>query len=463
MSFLAPLEVPEAVSAAAAMIAALDGCLLTGFGRLGPDQTAALGSLSRVCAATPLEQAVAGAVEAVSRNEYVARHFAALAAARAALQGAQYDALRQVAAQSLGRTPPSVEDSPPSLIGESDGPIAVWQESAREWLMEVALAGFKHLEPQTLAPFTATLEQLEGEPSATRLAALLGGFMQELLAAMPMAMRADVPIYRWSDLWTRSLIASLRAPAMPAGRKVSGELFVLGVDLHHHGSLASADVYGLFEEDADARLVRLTLSCYKVDALAGSEIWRGFDPVYEPLIRAISQRKALAVQDLTRLPSGDLLWDGEASLGKAYSTMKLAAERLAPGVDGGLALASVPAADRHPLHVAELVYLEGYTVENGDGVRVNLGSSGVLPLATGRISPASELQAEDIKTTSALLGLLRFDGGAWSVQPLAVQSGSKGGEKFTGSGALEAISKKKKDDTLHLLQERASRLLRKKS
>ena len=50
-----------------------------------------------------------------------------------------------------------------------------------------------------------------------------------------------MPVYRWADLWTRAMVASLRPAGTPAGRKVSGTLSVLGVDLRHHGYFVSFD------------------------------------------------------------------------------------------------------------------------------------------------------------------------------------------------------------------------------
>ena len=140
-------ELPPGVSATAQTITSLDGCFLVGFGRPGPEQVQALQSLGRIFAGTPLATAVAQALAAIGRNEFVDRHFAVLAAARAAMQAAQYDALRAQAAQALGRklgaTP---AEQPRTPNADSAGPLAVWQESARNWLMELALTGFRQLD-----------------------------------------------------------------------------------------------------------------------------------------------------------------------------------------------------------------------------------------------------------------------------------------------------------------------------
>jgi hypothetical protein len=457
------LTVPEPVRHAGDVLAGLDRCFLVGFGRLGPEQTEALQALRRICTGTPLERPVGAAVEAVARNEFVESHFVALAAARAAIQGAQYGALRAHAAQALGRPEGAAEAETDGKSAEVPGPVKVWQESTRHWLMELALAGFKQLEYQTLAPFSATLEQLQAEPSLTRLAALLTGFQQELLEAMPVASLPSVPVCRWADLWTRAMIVAVRPPVAPTGHKAAGTLRVLGVDLRHHGYFISFDAYALLEQGGQTQVVRTTLSSYKVDCVQGPEMWQCFDVRTEPLLRAISEHVALDVRDMTLLPTGDLLWDGTTKAGKAFPFLDAAKQWLRPGASPAATLPAVAAADRHPVQIAEPVYLEGYQVCDGDDLHLDCGDGAVLRVAAERLSSASELQPDQVKQSEALLGLLRFDGGAWGVQPLAVRlGGKKGGEAFTGSGAY-AFVRGGKGETLATLQERAGRLLRKKS
>lgn len=466
MAGLKELTLPDVWEAAVQVIAAFDDCLRVGLGRLGPEQTQALAGLARICTGTPLETPVGEAVAALGRNEFLGRHFAALACARGAIQGAQHDALRRRAADALGRTSP--DESDPLVaepIEDAAGPLAVWQESTREWLMELALAGFQQLEPQTLAPFAATLEQLQGVPNATRLAALLTGFRDELLAALPISAQADLPVYRWSDLWSRAMIATLRAPPALAGRRVDGSLTVLGVDLRHHGSFASAVFYGVLETEEETRFVRITQSTYKVDVLGGDELWRCFGTAAAPLLQALSQRKLLKLTGTTLLPSDDLLWDGKAALGGAVAIFDTAA-RFTPGGDDVPVFPATSAADRHPLQLAEPVWLEGYSIENGDGLRLRFEDDAMLPVAMHRMSGTSELRDEQIAASNAMFGLLRFDGGTWGVQPLSVRAAGKKGkwvEHFTGSSAYESLTKKRKDDTLAQLHERAGRLLRKKA
>lgn len=453
MTLSKPLEVPASVSAAAEVIAGLDGCFAVGFSRLGSEQSDALRSLQRTFTGSPLESAVSGVVDAIGRNEFLADHFAVLATARAALQGAQHDALVAHAREALGRPNPPV--LPVTQHGATEGPLAVWQESARNWLMELALSGFSRLESSTLAPFTATLEQLQDTPQAIRLASVLTGFLNELMRSMPISAMPTIPLFRWCDLWTRSMIAALQPAVTDGGSKVKGTFSPLGVDLRGHGYFVSADIYGRLDVGKDIHLTKTTISAYKVDVVHGPEIWRCFDKSLLPIIEAISKPAALEISDCTLMPNGDLILDGVLKKGKPVELLDLAAKTLT----ANSTYPTIPPTDRHPIQIAEPVYLEEYTVKTNV---LELGKV-KLPLATKRMHPAAELKADHVKKADRLFGLLRFDAGEWSVQPLVVgQSGKKNSEIFTGSDAA-ANHTAKKGDTLAQLEERASRLLRQKA
>ena len=94
---------------------------------------------------------------------------------------------------------------------------------------------------------------------------------------------------------------------------------------------------------------------------------------------------------------------------------------------------------------------------------LDFGDEVQLPLAVERLSGAADLSVEGVTTGTALVGLLRFDGGRWGVQPLAVGVPGKKNHERSGSGAFEALTPTKKQRTLAILKERSSRLLRKKS
>lgn len=456
-------EIPSAVQQTTDLIAAVDRCLLVGLARLGVDEHAGLARLGNVFGGTPLQGPLAEALAGFQKHEFAPKHGLALAAARAALQGAQHDALAAQAAAALGRT--AVEDLPPAPAtnGEAEA-LAVWRDGTYHWLMELAQTGFQHLELAIIAPFFATLRNLQDQPNLSRWAALLTGFHQELLHALPIGALPSLPIYRWADLWTRGFVVGLQ-PTMtaPAGRAVSGSLAPLGVDLRQHGSFIHFLILALLEEDGAApRLVRLHFSSYKVDALQDEEIWCCFVKKEHPLLQALSNRQRLNVNGMTLLPSGDLLWTGEAKKGSGFPLWDWAAASLGVAAAKPPTWPTLPAIDRHPVQLAVPIFLDGIKTESDDNGSWLTTTDGVrLPWALERLGPSAEVLPEHLAKATKVLGLLRFDAGRWSVQPLAVEGGKT--SAFVGQQAFEAATKKRKHDTLSTLRERASRLLRKKS
>src|SRR5690606_29626446 len=147
---------------------------------------------------------------------------------------------------------------------------AVLLESVRQWLMELAIAGLANLEVEALLPFQATLDAIMAEPALVRHAALLSGFLAELLTVFPARGKPEVPRLRWVDLWMRSMVLSLAPPAPPSTREVTGELRVFATDLRQHDHVASLVAYGaLHEPGQPPRLVRTSVSAFKVDVLQG--------------------------------------------------------------------------------------------------------------------------------------------------------------------------------------------------
>lgn len=464
-------RVPEGVTHAAGLITGLDSAFAVGFGRLGAEQVRALEAVARTFSGTPLARPIDAAVAAIRRSEFIEKHFVALAAARAALQGAQHDALSAHAAEALGRAKDGEAPKAAEHAQEQPSHHTVWLESARQWLMELALAGFLQLGPEALLPFSATLEKLQSEPQLVRQAALLTGLLNELVGSLPIAGMAEVPVFRWTDLWSRAMVLAARSPALPAEEKVSGDLTVLGIDIRQHANFLSAVVYGLLKEggSAEPRIVRATISAYKVDVLTGGEMWGLFRGTAKELVTAIKKRATLKLKGMPLLSTGDLVWEDErAEVGIGYDVMAEASKWLAPGAGATLRRPTLSGIDRHPAQIAEPIYLEGYNVQ-GKGASgaydLRVGSEGV-PIAVERIADLTDFSLDDVLRSNKMLGLLRYDRGRFSLQPLAIAHGKKNellAAGYTGASLTAGGDAGGRDSTLGILRERASRLLRKKS
>lgn len=427
-----PLSIPAGVAEAATLTGHIDGILAEGFARLRPEQLDLLTDVAAAFAGSPLGESLTQAIERLAAGDLLAQYLSVIAAARAALEGARADALFEEAVTALGyAASPSSPVSPGPARAAAVGPRV---DSVRQWLVELALSGLAQLDMTTIVPVVDTLEGLQGEPGCERFAALLTGFAFELLDNAPTHQMDDPPLRRWADLWTRAMLASYSAPDTVASRSVTGTLTVIGADIRHFDQLISMVVHSVLSEadDEPPRLVRTTLSSWKVDAVAGAEIWNLLSPLAPELVGALAKPKVISVTGATLLDTGDLLADGAFKAGAA-------ADPFALDLSGAVVHRPAPR-DRHPLQLALPV------LGTPDGLAVDLS----------RLSPHSDYDADEVAKSTDMVGLLRFDDG-WSLQPLA---GRKGKKTFGPAEGIAAGAKVKKP-ALGILRERASKLLRK--
>jgi hypothetical protein len=192
-------------------------------------------------------------------------------------------------------------------------------------------------------------------------------------------------------------------------------------------------VHGVLDE----RLVRTSVTVAKVDTIVGLAVWPLLSG-YPNLVRALAEQRAVEVRDLPLLGGGDLVWrEDRVTLKDPVDPFVTARVALA-----GAVAPAVPPLERHPVRIAEPVLVEGdlsgYTFD--------------------RLTPSGPITEDVLKGASACVGLMRWDGGQWALQPLAVQKGKK-----KPHNAELALSPKaaKAGEAVTVLKERAGRLLRK--
>ncbi|MDX3227895.1 hypothetical protein [Streptomyces sp. ME19-01-6] len=451
---------PPGVGEALDLVTGFDDTLVHGLARLGEQRAAALTALAGAVAASPLGPAVAEAAGKVTAGSVSDDHLAALAGARTALFGAVHDARLADLDAALGRTRQAWQE-PPAAAPETHSPLA----GPRSWLRELAIAGWRGVGHGLMSAADQTVEALLAEPELRRLAVLLDGLAAELRASSPIATAERLPARRWADLWARAMTLSWqggRPGAAPPVESVSGRLLLLGVDVHEHGTAVQAQIHAILEPagGAPARLVRTSVVAAKVDTIVGPALWRLLHG-HPVLLTALAERRALEVTDLPLLAGGDLVWhDDRATAGEPADPFATARIQLA----GALA-PPVPPLERHPVRIAEPVLLEGYTT---DGGALELDGR-VLPLDLDRLPACGPLTPALVAASFACIGLLRWDGGRWMLQPLAVQATVKrkpvevhGGDWARGiTDPKVAKTEARAGDAVAVLRERAGRLLRK--
>ncbi len=424
-------ELPPGVDEALDLVGRFDECLVHGFARLGEEQRRALDDLAAVFSRSPLHSALSEAVAAVGRSEFVPRSFLILASARVALLGSVHDGLLAQARAAIGRQAVATEGGASRPPGGSSSVMS----STQHWLAELAIAGFRQLEESSVAPFAATLENLQADADLTGLSALLTGFFVELMQSMPAARMPDVPAFRWGDLWSAAMVRTQELPAPVGFRDTKGTLRPIGLDVQSHENFVCMVLYGLFD-DGKVQTVRVPLTHYKVGGIAGADLWSLFGALADPILKALEEHKVLRVTDAELRENGDLILRSPPKVGGDSDPFA--------HVDRLTALPDPSPVLRHPVHIAELVHLRG-----GHG----------LPIADERIPVGSILSPDVIAAAPELLGLLRFDRGGWRLQPLCIRHSILG--LLQGGEEYAEARRKQKNPALDILKERSSRLLRK--
>ncbi|MFG1612391.1 hypothetical protein ACGFI3_06510 [Nonomuraea wenchangensis] len=459
---------PEGVDDALGLVDGFDGALAHGFARIGEEPAAALAALAGAMAGGPLGERAAEAVDKVIAGSIGDEHLAVLAGARAALTGAVHDALLTRLDTALHRERAPWEPAPATGAVPSGSAPATGAElpgnllaGCRAWLRELAIAGWRGVDHDVVAPSDQAIEALLAVPALRGLAVLLDGLAAELRASCPVSTMDRLPARRWGDLWTRGVLLSRSGPWHGGAEPVSGRLLILGADVHEHATVVRVQVHGILEPagGGPARLVRTGVAAAKVDTIVGPAVWRlvSGHPV---LLGALAGHRALDLTDMPLLPGGDLVWhDDRAAAGEKADPFTTARVLL-----GAAQAAPVPPLDRHPVRIAEPVLVEGYKI---DGGTLELGGSRIT-LDLDRLPTGTPLTPELVAASSACLGLVRWDG-RWLLQPLAVQATvkKKPVTAHTGDWALGPTDPKvvkaeaKAGDAVAVLRERAGRLLRK--
>ena len=448
--------IPESIIESNLLIADIDAIFLSGFGRLSAVQLDSLSRLEAAFSQTPLGAELSTSIDALGKSEFLERHFLVLATARAALQGAQYDCLNAQLSQALNREVPEFI-AIDRLSQDPAAQLDIWCEAIRHWLMELALTGFANLDIDSVLAFQNTLADIQEEPRMFRHAALLNGFIREILEIFPSKTAPDIALYRWVDLWTKSFTLSTKAPEDVVTTPVSGLLSLLACDMRQHDVVVTLIAYGVLERPEGQILVRISLSAFKVDVIVDVELKDLFEDSASTFLQALREEKTLILEDMSMSQSHDLIWDdSKAKLAKVFDTFERAAFLAADSSqDVPVKRFGILPEDRHPALLGELVFLENYKIEEDV---MKLGD-GEIVVGLEHIADTSDFQLDNIAKSKKMLALVRFDSGCWQVQPLAFPKVVKKKNIRHTQGTFRGKTAK---PNLPQLQERASRLLRKK-
>ncbi|MDX3430804.1 hypothetical protein ACH4NC_20995 [Streptomyces sp. NPDC017201] len=443
---------------------AFDRALVAGLLRPQADGATGPARLADAVAGTPLAARVAEAAAKAGAGMAGEDHFVALAAARTALLGSVHDALLARVEEAAGRTRGA--DTAPAAAERP--PAANLLTAARAWLSDLARCGWQGLDHEVVSGAAEVVSAMLPDPSRRRLATLLDGFAAELAASCPGASAERFPVRRWADLWSRGMLLTVPGAAVaPATGTVDGRLLPVGIDLTEHATAAQAQVHAVFEpaDGSASRLVRAAVSVPKPDTVVGAGIWQLLRP-HMSLLAAAGEGRSMELTGMPVTAEGDLLWSDEHARpgepAEAFATARVALPTATAPVTTPL--------DRHPARIAVPVFLEGYTARTDDDGRLTFTVAGTeLAVDTDRIPAAGPLTPEAVATSGACIALIRWDAGAFRVQPLAVETTVRKKVTPVHAGAWAggtadkagARAEKAATDAAKVLSERAGRLLRK--
>ncbi|QHY93745.1 hypothetical protein SSPS47_01230 [Streptomyces sp. S4.7] len=455
-------ETVEGLDEALAAVDSFDRALVVGLLRPHTVRDTGLAELAGAVAGTPLAAVAGEAADKAVAGAASEDHLLALAAARTALLGSVHDALAARVEEATGR--PRAEESVPAPVGRPAGNLLT---AARSWLSDLARCGWQGIDHDVVAGAAPVVSAMLPNPSLRRLATLLDGFAAELAASCPGSALERVPIRRWADLWSRAMVLTVPgAGDVPATGTATGRLLPLGVDVQEHATAVQAQVHGVLEpaDGAAPRLVRASVSVPKPDTVVGAGLWQLLRP-HMSLLTAVSEGRSTDLTDMPVTAEGDLIWD-DARARTGEPADALATARVALSTATSFATAPL---DRHPSRIAVPVFLEGYGAHKDDEGLAFTVAGHRLAVDTDRIPTAGPLTAEAVAASGACVGLLRWDAGAFTVQPLAVETTVRKKAVAVHAGAWaggttdKAGTKAEKaaTDAAAVLRERAGRLLRK--
>ncbi|MEV0112888.1 hypothetical protein AB0H77_06495 [Streptomyces sp. NPDC050844] len=441
---------------------AFDQALVTGLLRPQPAQAAGLTRLAHAVAGSPLSARVAEAAEKAAAGSASEDHFVALAAARTALLGSVHDALLTRVEEATGR--PRGEQTASAPGGQQAANVLA---AARSWLSDLARAGWQGIDHELVSGAAQVVSAMLPDPALRRPATILDGFAAELAASCPGVTLERIPVRRWADLWSRAMLLTVPGAAdAPATGTATGRLLPLGVDVQEHATAVQAQVHAVFEpaDGSTPRLVRASASAPKPDTVVGAGLWQLLRP-HLSLLAALGDGRSMDLTDMPLTADGDLIWSDEhARAGEPADAFATARVALPTATD-----APTAPLDRHPARIAVPVFLEGYAAQEDDEALTFTVAGHPLAVDTDRIPAAGPLTPKAVATSGACIGLLRWDAGAYRLQPLAVETTVRkkavaihaGGWAGGTTDKAGVKAEKAATDAVAVLRERAGRLLRK--
>ncbi|TXT57852.1 MAG: hypothetical protein BAJATHORv1_10560 [Candidatus Thorarchaeota archaeon] len=453
-------EIPTQFQELHTYIESIDSLLLVGTGHAKPSDIDIFRTLAEAVPSKSLQNRVHALVRAFDENLLNDEAYETIALVRSTLQIAQYEILQHYLTTILGRASIISDDTFSSLQtqGSENGIL----NAVKKWLIEIAIAGFDGLSADAMTPFIPTLEKLVSIPELNETHAILLGFINEIMDYQPIHNIDMIPQHRWADLWSRLMMRTLSPKIQVDCKSVSGDLFLLGLEIQQHTQFVSVILYGLLKAEEDLHSVRIVRSSFKVDVIDTSHIWLLF-PELKPLITALSSAQSLKIENGQLSPGGDLTISySHLKSGKSFNLIEMMSScySIESPTNNSTPL-TLPAFYRHPIHVSEMIFTDTFQIKGTGTSHIKIGEVSIPLLIPGTFP---ELDTKTLKTSKWIFGAFRYDNTCWWFQPFSLGKSDQIASEpiFPGYNFIDTFEGKSRYNPVKILKERASRLLRSK-
>ncbi|MCG3223518.1 MAG: hypothetical protein H7647_03560 [Candidatus Heimdallarchaeota archaeon] len=250
---------------------------------------------------------------------------------------------------------------------------------------------------------------------------------------------------RWMDLWCKAYLLTLKKQIPPKGKKVNGDLKLLGLQPYVHRNFLTIVFNGILENKKEKIYVEIEKSKFIIDLVPIEEFWFQLKQENQNLIDGLLKSKVIMVSNGVLQQNGNLVLTDHKLTTETFDILDVVQKS---ADKNPLLISKIQAIDRHPIHFKLPCIIESEEIKNQT---VKVGDK-EIPIRF-ELQPTKKVQRP--VTNKNMLMELRFDNG-WFFKPLTSIGASN---VFLGQ-----ISEKISTETpiYSILKERSSKILRDK-
>ncbi len=417
-----------------------------GFSKLIQKEKDVLNQLAKGFVNSPLREIVPQGIDKLQKSDFHKDNFTALVLAITSIHGSIHDALYAKAEEVLEKKITFLTQESDTTFEEHTEEMSTLLSNIQNWLIDIAIGGFSDLNKESIQSFETVLQTVEDNKELKRLGVILRGLSNEIILVRSDTKEKDYSIQvRWMDLWCKAYLLTLKKQIPSKGRKVNGNLKLLGLQPYVHRNFLTIVFNGILENKKEKIYVEIEKSKFIIDLVPVEEFWFQLKQENQNLIDGLLKSKIIKVSNGVLQQNGNLVLTDHKLTTETFDILDVVQKS---ADKNSLLISKIQAIDRHPIHfklpcIIKLEDIKNQTVKIGDKE---------IPIRF-ELQPTKRVQRPVTKNN--MLMELRFDNG-WFFKPLTSIGASN---VFLGQ-----ISEKISTETpiYSILKERSSKILRDK-